>query len=426
MIVFPLVVTAALAVLLTITVTNYRRFPRLRAVSASEKLIVEDGIDAETQRHRENAEECLTEDPSLCEPLPLRASASKQRATQTGSEDQRRVSVLIPARNEAAIIGATVQDLLVQEYANLEILVLDDRSEDATAEVVCDISRQAPQVRLLCGEPLSPGWTGKNWACTQLAEAARGEILLFTDADVRWQPGAIRSVVAAMVELDADLLTVWPTQITESWVERLTVPLMAMAVMGYLPVWLAHGFYHPLAAAANGQCMAFQRPAYQAVGGHAAVRSAIVEDVRLAQNIKAAGLHLRMIDGAGLVRCHMYDGARATINGYTKNILAGHSDCVSMLALSTIFHWSLFLAPWLWLLGGREWPLPGWPIWPLTLMAGGVAVRGITAYATRQRVGDALLLPISVLIFTWIAARALWWRVRYGGVLWKGRLIHGS
>ncbi len=379
MILLPLAVTAALAILLAIATTNYRRFPRLYAVEAPG--------NAKT---------------NAAPPL---------------------VSVLIPARNEAAIIGATLRDLLAQDVPNLEVLVLDDRSEDGTAEIVCETARRFPQVRLLCGKELPPGWTGKNWACAQLAEAAQGDILLFTDADVRWRPGALHSVLAAMDKLDADLLTVWPTQVTESWIERLTVPMMAMAVMGYLPVWLAHDFYHPLAAAANGQCMAFQRPAYVAIGGHAAVRSAIVEDVRLAQNIKAAGLKLRMVDGAGLVACHMYNGARAAIDGYTKNILAGHQNRISLLALSALFHWLLFLAPWLWLFFGQTWPLPGWPIWPLLLMATGVTVRALTAHATRQRVGDALLLPVSVLIFTWIATRAVWWRLRYGGVIWKGRLI---
>ncbi|GIV69873.1 glycosyltransferase [Caldilinea sp.] len=373
----PWMVTLGLTVLLAIAITNHRRFPRLHPVAA--------------------------EDAPLST-LP-------------------KVSVLIPARNEAAHIGDALEDLTQQAFPGLEILVLDDHSEDATAEIVCAFMRRAPEVRLLCGKALPAGWTGKNWACAQLASAATGDILLFADADVRWRPGALRSVLHAMETLDADLLTVWPTQITVTWMERLTVPLMAMAVMAYLPIWLAHTFYHPLAAAANGQCMAFRRSAYEVIGGHAAVRAAIVEDVRLAQKIKEAGLHLRMADGSGLVICRMYRGAREALDGYTKNIFAGHGNRLSLLALSTLFHWSLFLAPWLWLGLGRSWPLPGWPLWPLALGFAGVAVRAITAHATRQRVGDAVLLPVSVLIFTWIAGRALWQQLRYGGVRWKGRLI---
>lgn len=378
MIFFPLLVTLGLTTLLAIAITNHRHFPRLQ---------------------------------------PVGAEADRRALTHP------RVSVLIPARNEAAHIRAALEDLTQQSIPGLEILVLDDHSEDATAEIVCTVAQRAPEVRLLCGKTLPPGWTGKNWACAQLAAAATGDILLFADADVRWQPGALRSVLAALQTLDADLLTVWPTQVTVTWMERLTVPLMAMAVMAYLPIRLAHDFYHPLAAAANGQCMAFLRSAYEAIGGHAAVRSAIVEDVQLAQRIKKAGLHLRMADGAGLISCRMYQGARAVLDGYTKNIFAGHGNRLTLLALSTLFHWSLFLAPWLWLIFGRSWPLPGWPLWPLALVCAGVAVRGITAHASRQRVGDAVLLPLSVLLFTWIAGRALWQRLRYGGVRWKGRLI---
>ncbi len=371
-----LAVTVGLAVLLAIAATNYRAFPRLHPAPAT--------------------------------------------------SPQPNVSVLIPARNEAAILAETLQRLATQDYANLEILVLDDRSEDSTPQIARQLAAQFPHIRVLQGTPLPPGWTGKNWACAQLAAAATAEILLFTDADVRWHPGAVQSVAATLQTLDADLLTVWPTQITHSWGERLTVPLMAMAVLGYLPVRLAHDFFHPLAAAANGQCMAFRRPAYTAIGGHAAVQAAIVEDIQLAEHIKAAGFKLRMADGAGLVACRMYAGSQAAFDGYTKNILAGHHNRLSLLALSTLFHGSLFLFPWIWLLAGAHWPLPGWPGWPLALTLAGVTLRGVTAAATRQRVTDAVTLPLSVLLFTAIAARALWWKARYGGVLWKGRVLHVS
>ncbi|MCA9982582.1 MAG: glycosyltransferase, partial [Anaerolineales bacterium] len=161
------------------------------------------------------------------------------------------VSILIPARNEAAVIGESVQLLSAQGYSQREIIVLDDNSEDGTGSIA---QQAAGDVRVLTGSPLPAGWMGKNWACHQLAQHAQGDILLFTDADVRWQPGALAAVVDLFERTEADLLTVWPTQITVSWGERLTVPLIAMTVLAYLPVQLAHDFYHPLAAAANGQC----------------------------------------------------------------------------------------------------------------------------------------------------------------------------
>ncbi len=332
-------------------------------------------------------------------------------------------SMLIPARDEEASIGGTVAMVLAQAPPPGELLVLDDHSNDDTAHVAISSAEGNKRFKLICGELLPPGWMGKNWACHQLAQAAQGDVLVFTDADVRWQPGALAALLAAMATLDADLLTVWPTQTTVTWGERLTVPLMALAILGYLPIQLAHDAPFPSAAAANGQCMAFRRTAYAAAGGHAAVRGAIVEDIRLAQRIKAAGLHLRMVDGNGLIGCRMYASSTDAIDGYTKNILAGHGGRISLLLLSTLFHWLLFLFPWFWLLFGAAWPAPGYPLWPLAMVAAGIGVRGLTAYATHQRVADALLMPLSVLLMTWIAVRAILWQWRYGGVKWKGRIV---
>ncbi len=353
---------------------------------------------------------------------------ARQGCDQRGGAEMRRrnaerVSMLIPARDEAATIGDTVALALAQEPPPGEVFVLDDHSDDATARIAISSAEGSKRFKLICGQPLPPGWMGKNWACHQLARAAGGDVLVFTDADVRWRPDALAALLVQMEALDADLLTVWPTQTTVTWGERLTVPLMALAILGYLPVQLAHATVFPIAAAANGQCMAFRRAAYAAIGGHDAVRGAIVEDIRLAQRIKAARLHLRMADGAGLVGCRMYASSSAAIDGYTKNILAGHGGRVSLLLLSTVFHWLIFLFPWFWLTLGAAWPAPGYPLWPLALIAAGIGVRGLTAYATRQRVADALLMPLSVLLMTWIAARAVLWQWRYGGVKWKGRIV---
>jgi chlorobactene glucosyltransferase len=361
------------------------------------------------------------------------------------------VAVLIPARDEAEVIAATVVSLLAQDYPGLQLLVLDDHSGDGTTAVAQAVAGNDPRFRLLQGLPLPPGWMGTNWACHQLAQAtalraqgsaaapgqsplaasATNDILLFADADVFWQPGAVTALVAEMQRSAADLLTVWPTQVTVTWGERLTVPLMALAVLGYLPLRLAHDFYHPLAAAANGQCMAFRREAYVAIGGHAHVRGAVVEDVRLAQRIKSFGFKLRMADGNQLLRCRMYDGWCAVLDGYAKNILAGHGNHVSLLLLSTLFHWAIFIWPWLWLVAGASWfdatqLHAGWPLWPALLVALGIGARAVTAATTHQRVGDALLMPLSVALMTWVAARAIWWRWRFGGVVWKGRILRDA
>ncbi len=333
------------------------------------------------------------------------------------------VSLLVPARNEAAAIGETVRRLLAQDYPCYELLLLDDHSTDGTAELARSAAGGDGRLRLLQGAPLPAGWQGKSWACHQLAEAARGELLVFTDADVVWEPGALTRLVGEMQHRDSDLQTVWPTQITVTWGERLVVSLLAFVIVGYLPALAVHHSPRPSLAAAIGQCLAFRRSAYRAVGGHAAVRASIIDDMAFAKAIKQHGLKLRMTDAAGLIRCRMYRQWSEVRDGFAKNILAGHGNSVLLLLLSWAFHWLVFLMPWVWLSLGWLGGPPGWPLWPLCLIGLGVGVRAASAAFSRQRLLDALLLPVSVILMARIAAQAIGWKVRYGGVYWKGRLV---
>jgi len=344
------------------------------------------------------------------------------QALKTATQPQ--VSLLIPARNEAGLIGQTVRSLLTQTYPHFELIVLDDNSTDGTTEAVWAAGDKSPRLRVLSGAPLPPGWLGKNWACHQLAQAAQGEWLIFTDADVTWAPHALSALIAEMSRTQANMLTVWPTQQSEGWSERLVVPLMALVIGSYLPAWLVHHTPWPAFAAANGQCLAFLRRAYEELGGHAAVCDEVLEDVNLARRAKAHGLRLRMADGAGLMTCRMYRNWPSVRDGFAKNILAGYGNRVSLLALAALFHWLVFLAPWLWLaLGWLGSGLPGWPLWPLILIGLGLGVRALTAAVTGQRPGDALLMPLSVILMSRIALRAIWWQWRYGGPRWKGRTL---
>ncbi len=336
-----------------------------------------------------------------------------------------RVSLLVPARNEAHLIGRTVRQLLAQDVADYEVIVLDDCSSDGTAAVAREAGQGDPRLRVLEGAPLPQGWVGKVWACHQLAQAATGDILVFTDADVNWRPGALAALIARMARTRADLLSVWPTQECHSWAERLTVPLMAaMPAMGYVPIVLVHHTPWALFATANGQCLAFRRSAYFKIGGHAAVRDQIVEDVALARRIKRARLGLRLADGAGLITCRMYQDWPTVRDGFAKNFLVGHGDRLELMTLNVVAHWLIYVWPWLWLLFGWLAPShPDWPAVPLALAALGVGIRALSAAGTRQRLRDSALIPISVLLISLIALRAIWWRLRYHGSIWKGRPI---
>lgn len=334
------------------------------------------------------------------------------------------ISILIPARNEACVIEQTVQAILSQSYPNFELIVLDDFSDDATAAVARTAGYKDHRLRVILGQPLPDGWLGKNWACHQLAQQAQGEWLIFTDADVQWKPQALESIIAEAERTQADLLTVWPTQQSETWAERLVVPMMALAVVGYLPLPLVHFTRWPIFAAANGQCLAFRRPAYDFIHGHAAVKHDVLEDVTLARQVKAHGLKLRMANGANHITCRMYKNWSGVREGFAKNILAGYGNSVSLLSLAAMFHWAVFMLPSVWLMFGWVAPtMTGWPWWPLLLVSLGLGLRALTAAATDQRVKDAWSMPLSVLLMTLISGQSIWWHWQYGGPRWKGRTI---
>ena len=161
-------------------------------------------------------------------------------ATPPSLEQAERVSVILPARNEALNIGACAGSLLAQDYPNCELLVLDDHSEDATAEILrgLGVSESGEQARLLRGEALPPGWCGKNWACDQLSRSARGKFLFFTDADTTHAPGTVSAAVAYALRTRAGLVSAWPRLVTVTWSEKLIIPMIVLLGMTLYPHWL--------------------------------------------------------------------------------------------------------------------------------------------------------------------------------------------
>ncbi len=340
-----------------------------------------------------------------------------KRSTRDINHDKPFVSVLIPARNEAAIIEQTLSRLLNQDYPYYEVLLLDDQSTDKTVEIAQRIAQNDSRLKIISGAPLPEGWLGKNWACYQLAQQARGAILIFTDADVEWREDALSALLTMIATNEADLLAVWPTQITHSFAERLVVPLMAFAIHNYLPVWFVHHTPFSIFAAANGQCMAWRRKAYEQLGGHACVADNILEDVTFARLVKKNGLRLWMADANGYLYCRMYRNWAQARDGFAKNILAGYGDSVVFLCVGIVFHLTVFILPWLLALSSMAWRQ-----WALLLIVQGLGLRALSAAFTRQRARDALFLPLSVIAMTIIALQAIWWRFN-GGPRWKGRSI---
>jgi len=338
------------------------------------------------------------------------------------------VSILVPARDEAANIAACVRGLLAQEYPAFELIVLDDGSSDGTGAILADLAATDPRLRVLTGDPLPPGWLGKPNACRQLAAAATGDLLLFTDADVRHTPLLLGHAVAAQQALGVGLLSIFPRQITATWGERLIVPLMQhFAVYGLLPLPAMQRLRAPAFAAANGQFLLFSHAAYVACGGHATVRSLVLEDVALARAVKRAGYPIALADGGAEITCRMYHGWGEVWAGFAKNLFAFFNRSLLFLALAILVALLLWVLPVAGMIGaalgsGGCTSLVGW----LCLAQYGTAVAARLLLTARfgGRPLDAFLHPFAVLLLLVIALNSA--RIaRCGGVAWKGRPVAG-
>lgn len=333
-------------------------------------------------------------------------------------------SILVPARNEEASIDRCVRSLLAQDYPDYEVLVLDDSSEDGTGAALARLAAEDPRLTVLAGEPLPRGWLGKNWACHQLAQRARGQLLLFTDADTCHHPRALADAVATLEAHQADLLTAFPRQEAVSWPERLLVPGLIWTFFVLVPLRLAHRSPRPRLSVTSGQFMLFRRSAYEAIGGHEAVRQEVAEDMVLGWRIKALGLRWRAADGSLRVCCRMYRSLRSALDGFGKNLFAGFGYNLPAYIAGWLLAAVLVLEP-LVVLALR---LAGVPIAPLSTVLAAAAVgnalvlMGMLYPRFNFPRYLALLYPLTLLAVIVVAGYSLALALS-GRTTWKGRRI---
>ena len=335
------------------------------------------------------------------------------------------VSVLVPARDEAANIEACVRGLLALDYPAFEVIVLDDGSTDGTGAILARLAAGDPRLQVMQGGLLPPGWLGKANACRQLAAAARGDLLLFTDADVRHAPALLGHAVGTLEALDVALLSIFPTQVTVTPAERLLVPLMQhFAVYVLLPLPLMRRLPAPAFAAANGQFLLFRRAAYESFGGHAAVRGAVLEDVGLARATKAAGYPIALADGDGLIACRMYHSAAEVWAGFAKNLFAFFNRSWSFLGAAVLAGLVLWVLPLPLALWGSVVGDGGLMLLGFLGYAVAVAMRAVLAWRFGGHPADAFLHPVAVAALLALAVYSA--RLsRRGGAVWKGRPVGG-
>ncbi|MEM1305304.1 MAG: glycosyltransferase family 2 protein, partial [Planctomycetota bacterium] len=313
--------------------------------------------------------------------------------------------------DDAAVAGAD---------ASLEVVVLDDHSTDATARLVEELSRRDSRVRLIRGKELPAGWNGKQHACWQLAAAARNDVLIFLDADVRVAPDAVARV-AAEVDRGADLVSGFPRQITGSLLERLLIPLVHFVLLGFLSLRALRSKPRPGMGAGCGQLFATTKSAYERAGGHAAIRASRHDGVKLPRRYLSEGLSVDLFDATDLAAVRMYDGARATWNGLSKNADEG------------IANWALLPMVTVVLLLGQVAPFGCLAAALITSVSGlAIAISGSAAsLAVAPRLDaarrfdqswlGAVLHPVGVLLFLAVQWSALVAKMSGRQVAWKGR-----
>lgn len=242
------------------------------------------------------------------------------------------ISVLIPARNESQSIGEALRCILnsnhgqvsqPQNGGSIEVLVMDDHSEDDTAAIVQSIAASDDRVQLLHSKPLPTNWNGKQHACWQLANAARFEHLLFLDADVRLTEDALSRCLAEQKHRSAPLVSGFPMQETGTLAEKMLIPLMHYVLLGYLPIDRMRSSLGAGLAAGCGQLFLAEREAYTKAGGHMAIQNSRHDGIQLPRAFRKANYKTDIFDASDIARCRMYTSTGQVCNGLLKNATEG-------------------------------------------------------------------------------------------------------
>ena len=337
------------------------------------------------------------------------------------------VSVLIPARNEEGAIGTAVASALASLGVEFEVVVMDDASTDRTAEMVQTIAAQDGRVRLRQAPTLPAGWNGKQHACWSLAHTARHPLLCFVDADVTLQPEALARMAALLVRGERGLVSGFPRQVTETWLEWLLLPLIHFVLLGFLPVARMRRTADPSFAAGCGQFLMVEREAYFSSGGHAEIRATMHDGLLLPKLLRQRGYKTDLADLTLLATCRMYRNAGQVWFGLAKNATEGIAAPARIVPISVLLLLGQVLpfcfAAWYVMRGGLS--LAIW-IYLLVGMVGAWLPRLLAAWRFRQSWRGALLHPVGIAVLLALQWYALGRKVLGGAVSWKDRAYAGE
>ncbi|MGB6987413.1 MAG: glycosyltransferase [Candidatus Aquilonibacter sp.] len=331
------------------------------------------------------------------------------------------LSIIVPARNEARQIEQCVRSLLEQDYPHFEVLVVDDRSHDDTAAIVARIAAEDPRVQLVSGEPLPAGWVGKPWALHQGAQRARGEWLLFTDADTIHEPNAATASLVYARARNLDALSVLTEQLMVTPAERILLPSILWIIA--FSIGSLDAINDPASESAlfNGQYILVLRRVYHAIGGHEAVRGEIAEDLELARLFKRDGrFRTALVGASGLVRVRMYRSLSEIWSGFVKNFWVAARDQRTLAAIGIVL--LICVSPLTPVALVVALLLHAWLAAFVLALAIVATIAG--AWPGMHRLGlgvaSSLYLPVGIAVVVAIFITSIVRHAR-GGVTWRGR-----
>ncbi len=340
------------------------------------------------------------------------------------------ISVCVPARNEARSIASCVEAICSQTYPHLEVIVVDDRSTDATARILDRLCSRLPNLTTVAGAQLPSGWAGKPHALHQAVAHAHGTWLCFIDADTVISPEALSSCYTKAVQTQADLFTIMTRQLTGTFWEKVVMPIVATALsVGFPPRRVNDP--HLSDAVANGQFILIRREVYDAVGGHDRIKDQIVDDKALAKLVKMSGRRIVLADGRTAARTRMYTSLPEMWEGWTKNIYLGLRDRPALLVLgaagTVVLVAAALLLP-LWPILGLYAYLEGGGLRALAIVLEALVLWGVVLYS-RAAVAHsldiprwyALTTPLGSGIFAAMMLVSAWKVLSGRGVTWRGR-----
>ncbi len=335
-------------------------------------------------------------------------------------EKKPQVSVLIPARNEERSIRAAVESVLSSRDVGVELIVLDDHSEDETGSIVRAMAHDA-RVRLEPAPELPAGWCGKQFACFTLAGLASHDILVFLDADVRLHPHGLSRIVAFLQSSNAQLVSGFPRQNVRSFYERLLLPLMHFLLLGFLPLDMMRRRLDPSLGAGCGQIFVTRRAAYRAAGGHAAIRASRHDGISLPRAFRRAGFSTDVCDATGVAECRMYQNTTEVFGGLLKNATEGVASMPNILVFTVLLTAGHLLPFVLLLLAVFVRPAEGTLALIVAAAVLSVAPRIAAAFRFRQPFDAALVHPWAVFVFLGIQWYAFAQSLLGTPATWKGR-----